>query len=213
MLRVSNHYKTTLRLDGEDVKFVIAKLSKEQATAFGLEFDRVRKIEEGEQLALAASADEVALTSEQLQAKRYVQLDPEEQQRRDARERERAEHGDQFAVEAITAYVTAEPGQIFDEDEHREITSGADLVRHFGNRPDVLALLMSEIWLQNRLSEEQKKKLRLLRAFARSSDGPAAAGETPAPTAASVGSEGSALIAAATDGPGPIPSGSTETSS
>ncbi len=210
MLRVSKNYKATLHIDSEPVKFLIRKLTVEQYTEFAQEFQRLGKMNVGENLDARPRAGEDGLTAEEIQGKRYHELSVEARAALDKAERDEAARGNTFAVDSITSYVVAEPGQIFDEDEERELTSGEDMVRHYGARPDVLRDLVGEIFLQNRLSEEDKKKLRLLRASMRSSPAPRASGNAPDATAPSAEPSNSVASAAVTDSPEPNPSGATD---
>jgi hypothetical protein len=114
-------------------------------------------------------------------------------------EREIKAAGDAFTRDSIAAYVSVDGQAIFDDDANVWVTTGEQLVAVFGPRTDVLSDVMQEIYLQNRLSETDKKKLSSQRASQRSSSASAtAAGETPALTAASVASAATAAAAAAT---------------
>lgn len=213
MLRVSKTYKSTLHIDDEPVRLVIKKLSQDEFTDFSHEFDRLGKIHTAEQLDLRPRAGEEDLTREQIEAKRYFEMSAEERTKFEADDKAEAARSNEWARAVIVQYVSAEPGQIYDEDENRELTSGEDLVRHFGARPDVLRDLVGEIFLVNRLSDEDKKKLLLLRASMRSlREQAAATGATPAPTAGSVESEISATNEGALAALDLNPSGSTDPS-
>ena len=152
MLRVSKHHRSTLYIDDEPCKFVFKKLSIDEDTAFNQEFERLGKKHRAEQLDLRPREGEEGLTEAQIEAKRYFALTAEDRAKFDAQDQAEADRGNQFAKDAIAAYVSAEPGQIFDEDEQRPVLTGEDLVRHFGSRPDVLRDLVGEIYLVNRLS-------------------------------------------------------------
>lgn len=200
MLRVSSHHKSTLYIDGEPVKLRLAKLGVTEFTKFAHEFSRLGKMHNAEQLALRPRPDEDGLTQEQIVAKRFGELTPEERDRAEAQELADDERSNAFAIESITKYVTFEPDQVYDEDHNRSVTTGEQIVAHFGSRPDVLKDLVAEVFLMNRLSEADKKKLQLLRASLRTSNATAAAatGSAPAPTAESAVSSDSASSGGAT---------------
>lgn len=74
--------------------------------------------------------------------------------------------GNAFCIEAISRFVSVERGQIFDADANREIVNGEDLVAHYIAQPDVMVLLLAEIDQQNKISEQEKKRLSLRSASA-----------------------------------------------
>jgi hypothetical protein len=211
MIRIQKCFPVTLQVDGESVKFKIRRLTQDEYTAFSMEFMRLGKLHEVEQLELRPhDEDERAMSERQLEAKHWHELAPEERVRREAQDKAEADRGNAFAAEVLTAYVTVEPDQIFDEETGLMVTSGADLVRAYGSRPDVLSDLVGEIFLQNRLSADDKKKLQLLRALRPGSTGPAMApGAKPEPIAASAEPAISASPEAATVGLDESPSGVT----
>jgi hypothetical protein len=214
MIRVKNYFPATIHIDGEPVRLRIKRLTREQWVTFSLEFERMKRATRGAELVLERRPGEEGLDVDDLEAKRWVEKTPEEREVAMQEEQREQERQAQFAVDTITDYVSAEPDQIFDEDAGAMVTSGADLVRVFAQRHDVLSTLVAEVFLENRLSADQKKVLRLLRDSARgSADSETAPGERPGPTAGNVGPEGSASPAAATDSPEPMASGMTESSS
>lgn len=212
--RVSKFYKTGIPVDGEPLNLRIHKLTIDQWTKFVHEFERLGKIFIKDKLELKARPGEEGLTDEEIAAKRYGELSVEARATREAEELTEAERGNAFAKEVIEQYVTLEPDQVLDEDENRYLTSGADIIQHYGARPDVLRDVVAEVFLQNRLSPEDKKKLSLLRASLRISNEPKPdPGTRPASTAEPVPSSATASAAAATDVPDESPSGSMPTSS
>jgi hypothetical protein len=208
-LHVSKSYPTTLIIDGERVAFRVRRLTIDEFTPFAYEFNRQGLIHEADELAHTRRAGEESLSERQIRAQRWRELSPEARHEQEQTVKAETERGNTFATESITAYITAEPNAVWDDDDNCWVTAGADLVRVFGARPDVLRDLVVEIFLQNRLSEEEKKKLRLLRASATGSGDPdSGAGAKPASTAASVEPGASASPAGASALPDENPSGS-----
>lgn len=229
MLHLSNHHKTTVTLEGSEVRLRIKKFTKDEDLAFSPTFEyfgrqqaafdederrfRERYLAERatvrgvpvEQLPKEDVPNEVALRG-LLEAS----LSEEARAKRRQAEHVHKEQGDAFAVEAIGKYVSVEPGQIYDEDRSAEILTGEDLARHFEGRPDVLADLTREIFLQNRLSSAQKKTFSLLRAsMAISAASATGTGPTPGATAENAGPSTTAGSAPATGESSPIPFGAT----
>lgn len=212
MLRVSRQYPAIVTIDGERVRLQIKKLTIDEWSRFTHEFQRFGLIATQEAFELNPQPGEEALTPDQIMAKRYGALTPEQRAARDAYALTEAARGDAFAREAIEQYVTLEPEQIFDEDKNASLTAGAELVTHFGARIDVLRDLLAEIYIQNKLSDQEKKAWSSRRALPPTSNAPADPGERPASTAAPAPPAATGTPAAATDAPAAIPSGSTPTS-
>src|SRR6185503_20187603 len=110
------------------------------------------------------------------------------------------------------------PGQVFDEDEEGrkvEITNGRDLANMFPGDSELGDVLL-KLYMDNRLTEDQKKKLR-----SRSDSGngssiapsQATPGETPAPVATLVVNAVSVSPEGATEPANPPSSGTTVLSS
>jgi len=212
-LRVTRFYKTTIPIDGELLKVRIQKLTIDQWTRFVHEFERLGKVFLKDKLDLRPRSGEEDLTAEEIAARRYGELSAEARAAREVEELAEAERGNQFAKDVIAQYVTLEPDQVFDEDANQYLTTGAEMLEHFGSRPDVLRDLVAEIFLQNRLSEEDKKKLSLLRVSLRTWNEPTPdRGTRPASTAEPAPNAATASDAVATDAPDETPSGSTPTS-
>ncbi len=213
MLRVTNFHRTKLIINEETLWFRIKRLTIEQWTRFRQEWDQFGKANTARRLLLDRRPGEEQLTAEEVHTKRWAERPPEERDQILAEERAEDEHGDAFALEAISAYVRAEPDQIYDEDAGRYVTEGADLVRIFGSRRDVLLDLIAEIYLQNQLSTADKKKwLSRFDSGAGSSASASAPGERPEPTAPPAAPEASASSEAVTASPETSPSGATDPS-
>lgn len=212
MLRVSRQYPATVTIDGEPIRLQVKKLTIDEWGRFVHEFQRFGLIATQETLELEPRSGEETLTPDEIRAKRYGALAPEQRAARDTEALVETTRGDAFAREAIEQYLTLEPEQIFDEDQKTSLTTGADLVVHFGARIDVLRDLLAEIYVQNKLSAQEKKVWSSRRASPPTSRAPEDPGERPASTAAPAPPAGTGTPAAATDVPGVIPSGSMPTS-
>jgi hypothetical protein len=103
-----------------------------------------------------------------------------------------------FLVHSIETYISVEPGQLATADA--PIRTGAQFLRYFAGRQDVLQDALQRIYTENCLSDDVKKKLELQRASLRGStpSTETADGDAPAPTAAAASATGSASPAAAT---------------
>lgn len=127
------------------------------------------------------------------------------------------EFSQQFMREALRQYVSVEVNQLMMGDGRTPLTTGEQLLDRFGGRADVLQAVLQAIQIENTLSEDQKKRLRLRFASASSSDESTrvAPGGGPATTADAVAPSSSTPIDGAmptTTAPA-MSSGSTDRSS
>lgn len=132
MLRVQSYFPSEITIDGEQVKIRIARFTPEQSVEFNAQF------------LMLGAPDVVAETPA---ARVHA-----------AAEAERAAKA--FIVQAMTEYVTVEPGQIYLDDGTESITKGADVARLYGARTQVLSEFVAKIFMENTLSVEQKRILR-----------------------------------------------------
>lgn len=210
-MRVSSHYPTTVQIDGEPLRLLIRRLTRDEWIEFASEFERMETFRRGTELVLDRRSGEETLTDDDVRAKRLMELSSEERERRLQEERAESRRSTVFGTEAIGQYVTAAPDALYDDDKGAYVTDGTDIVQLFSTRHDVLSTLLAEIFIQNRLPADAKKNLLLLRASRPgSSDSSTAPGKTPDSTAESADDNSSAPAAAATASPEPSPSGSTD---
>lgn len=147
------------------------------------------------------STDEVfVIPDAEIRRRRLEEMSPEEHAAWEHLDADEDTARDTFYEEAVSAYVTVRPGQIQLEERGpdgtavREITAGADLVRLFGARLDVMRTLVDTIGIENTLSDPVKKAWWSQFDSVASSTGPAteAGGKTPATTATAAAPEASA---------------------
>lgn len=130
-LRISSVFRSTITIDGETIPIKIKRLDPSEALAFNRQFTRMG------QAAIKQRAGDVTLSPED--------EDQSEQKAKD------------FLVQAVSQFVTVEPGYIYLDDSDVPLTKGEDLVRTFGARDDVLSELLLLIFMENRLNAEQKE--------------------------------------------------------
>lgn len=135
-LRVYSVFKTQIAIDGELIPLQIKRLLPEQSVQFVRDFNR-----------LGRGARHSVATKDET---------PEETEARILKAESTEVESNAFAVQAITDYVTADPGHILDGDSEASITSGADLVRFFAARGEVLSELLLRIYLENTLTADKK---------------------------------------------------------
>jgi hypothetical protein len=214
--RALKDYPTPLKIDDQPIVFRIKRLSADEWLRFQLEYRHNEKLSTAAKLTLQPRNDEERALASALEIKafRWRSLSEAERSAQEAEEKASAERGNTFAKETIRAFVTVDPDQVFDEGKGQYVTSGEDLVEIFGASTDVLSALVQEVFLQNYLSTEQKKRLRLLRdSMPGLSEPQMAAGETPAATATDAVPEASAAPAAAMGSLDATSSGATGPSS
>jgi hypothetical protein len=145
--------------------------------------------------------DTFVIPDEEIRQRRYAELSADAQAawQRQVEQEEADEIA--FLSEAITAYVSLEPGQVREAtpEGDRDIVTGEDILRVWGNKIDDLRALAALIRIENDLTDTRKKALRSLYGLGGSSPAPAseAAGNAPEPIVAPVDAKASAGSAAA----------------
>lgn len=266
--RISPYYKTTVDLDGRDLRIRIARFSvddlaeysKLEAAMSQRREDRVLLVrrtpeelerivptetqidEHAELLETAKALEAKAIDAKQdafitevfgflrsvvarlTPVERYRIPDDEIRRRRDQdltpaqrAELETYRNEEQAAADAfmqfvIGKFVTVEEGQIEVEDPDdtwRPLTAGADLLRFYGGRLDLLRQLMQAVRRENLMTEEEKNVWRSRSGSTRSSGerGPVTGGPTPDAVVTPAVSGPSALSEVATASIEDTPSG------
>lgn len=210
MLQYTSKHKVTIPIDGESIRVVIARIPDG-------EFRHVATIWNAIVLRQSRPIDrrpgeDDGLTDVQVLAKRDAELSLEQRAEQRARARVDDDEEYQFTKDTITKYVTFEPDQVFDDGAM--VVDGEAILRTFGSRSDVLGLLMTQVILQNKLTETQKKTLQSRFDSASTSLAPETpAGEKPAPIATPVAPPAIAPIADAMGETATTSSGTTDPSS
>lgn len=212
MLTYTRRHKVTVPIDGQAVRVVVKQLTDGEYQAFASTFNAIML---RQALPIDRREHETHLTDAQVLAKRQAELTAD--QAREARERKQAENAEAAAwtVGTITDYVTFEPGQGITIDGE-EVLTGAQIAEVYASRDDVMASLVSQVYLQNTLGPEQKKRLqsRLDSAASSAESIPETDGPRPAPTVDAVAPSTTAATAtAATTEPETTSSGTTARSS
>lgn len=132
-LKIYTKFDTNIVIDSEIIPLRIKRLGPDEAIDFNRTFQRN-----------ARWANTVAPKEET----------DEQKAKREAHDEEMDKESRLFIVRSITNYVETLPGHLFLDDE--EVTKGADVVRMFGAREDVLSELLSLIFLENRLDAQDK---------------------------------------------------------
>lgn len=134
-LRVVTKFPSTIVIDGEVIPIKIKRLLPEESVDFNAEFAWIAN---GKASVNGKASDN---GSEQ--------------------DREAEYRAKRFVVKSITEYVQVEPEHLFCDDDIESVTQGADLARLFGSRDEVLSELLLLIFMENRLSYEQKANWRM----------------------------------------------------
>jgi hypothetical protein len=148
--------------------------------------------------------------------RRLAEMSTEERAKYDALDVQDEAFAQKFLVDSITAHVRVPEGEMVDEDEEGNevpVTTGAQLLKIYGGRGDVLRQLLTAIWTENTMSAAEKKVRRSLYALSRSLNEQAmvAVGLKQVPTADAAVSAASVEIEDATQSAQVIPFGSAET--
>jgi len=185
------HFPSTVRVDGRDLKLLIARLTIEQAVPFRVRFNQIAQ----------RSARTDAMKSSALQS----DDDPAIAK---ALDRELAEETEaaRFLAATVRDFVSVDPSD--DLAMAEGIQTGAQLLEWIGPRSSIAGLLASTVYLENTLSTAGKELWKSRRASDSSSGAPtpAPSGETPATTASPAPPAATTANAAA---PASSPSGSS----
>lgn len=166
---------------------------------------------------VTAALSEHAIADDEIKRRRLEEMNDETRAQYDAADQADKDYLVVFCSEAIDKHVSVAPGfqlraQRADSDEVFDVKTGKDLLETFGGNLSMLTRLAGAVHVENSLSPELKKGLRLLSGLTASSPTPALAagadGATPAATATNAEAADSALPGAAPVAPAPIPSGS-----
>ena len=161
MLRVFSTFKTHITIDGEEIPIIIKRLTPEESVVFTRDFGRF-----GRAVRASAAAPPPEETDDAYAA-RLVAEEADEVR------------SNAFATDAITRFLSVEAGHLSGDDQ--EITTGADFVRFFAVRDEILASALWLIYFENKFSEPDKVRIRAHQQ-ARAEDGqPAAPAEMSAP--------------------------------
>lgn len=138
-LRVRSFYPTNIAIDGELLAIRITRMDPEQALDFNQRFASFSGVFESKP---ETESDKIKTPEE-----KAVEAAHAAEQERDAK---------RFVVEAISKYVKVEPDQLYQDDEDKSLLEGADLCKLFGARDEVLSELLLQIFMENKLNNEQK---------------------------------------------------------
>lgn len=211
-----NYYDRDIAIDdvtGEaTLPIRVRRFSPDQLLAFKEGWSRCE--DPPSQRVIYRKDSEDGVSMDEVRRRRLVEMTVEEREQfeRAAADDEKFAQG--FCREQIAAHVWVHPDvdlQLQDEGGNlRPVRTGADLVAVFGGNFSMLMTLTAAILLENTLSPEKKRALRLRSASRSSSDAPPpSTGDAPAATAAPVALPASASAADASGPSGPIPSSET----
>lgn len=223
-MKVKPYFPVPLTIDGEEVVLRIKRMTDDEFGWFAARYTKVAtptitRVVSRAPSGLEQERDEQGryrLSFEQLCEQRLEAMAGEERDRFIALTAEDEKEARAFLREAFETFVTVERGLTEETLDGREvsITSGADLLRLFGARKDVLMTVLQAILNENTLDARQKKASSS--PSASSTGSPALvkgrAGRRRATTAARAGTAASAAIGAATSTTPDASSGSTATS-
>jgi len=191
-----HHFEHTVTIEDQPVRLIIKRLTVPEFEAFQAKF-----IAMGQGRGAPVSAEGSSQTPEQVDAQvAYLKANAE------------------WLQDTFNDYVAVTPGDLCDEDADGfsiPVTNGKQFADMYAGTP-IPAQVLARIYLENVLTEAQKKTLRSASDSVNGSTiepATAAAGETPAPTAASAEPEASANVAAATEPSNEASSGTTVPSS
>jgi len=231
-MKIQTFYPITLDLEDPDtgerqaIRARVARLTLEQCAAFNRDLYRSANPPSASLIARQPDGPEQArrtltlepgrtiegafiVPADEVRARRLAEMAPDARAAFEALEDAEASAADRFVRESITAYVSIEPGQLFEDGPDGApvpIVTGADVVRAFGGRVDVLQACLRSIRNENTLSPSAKKALRSRSDSARISDAPVTVppGATQAPTVSGAGIAASVVTEDAAH-PQPIP--------
>lgn len=218
---LDDFYPANLLVDGRAIKLRITRFDMGQHTDFMRGWSRIGRIAKRDELRIERArqqktdpfmrepmfTDIPAVDGQPAKRIPVMETDAEVLARldldeaddvRDARDKRDADDEDfarEFVTTSISNFIAVEPRQLSTADA--AITTGAQLLRYYASREDVLNALLALIYTENVLSEAQKKMLASLHASPAGStpSTPTASGDAPAPTAIAASNSTSASSA------------------
>lgn len=189
-MKVYPYHEVPFPIDGDQIVLRIARMTLEQHDWF---MERYRKFGEKtiDRFAYRTpdeqqknDQDGYVIPWEAICARRLQEMTPDKRAEYEAARDQDERDAKAFISEAFATYLTVKSGLIEEttDGSERSVTSGTDFLRIFGARADVLIPALNAIWMQNTLTEEQKKTLSSARASSPSSNGRAGSGPRPETT-------------------------------
>lgn len=137
----------TLHIDGAPVEATVARLTAEQWGAFTRGFRRTQMPQADFLLLKREPGEGWGIPDVEIRRRRRAAMSDEQRAEFEKLEREDEAFATTFLIDTIAAHLRLAPGQveIADGDQVIDVVSGADFVRAFGSRQDVLLAALGAI--------------------------------------------------------------------
>lgn len=145
-IRVTRSIPVTLQIDGQPIEGTISRFTHEQFSEFMLGF-RKTQLPEADFLLLRREPSEDRLSDEDVRRRRRAEMTVERRAELERIERQDAAFVAAFVADTISTHLKLAPGQIeiIDGEQIVDVVTGADFVRAFAGRQDVLLAALTAI--------------------------------------------------------------------
>lgn len=195
-MQVRDFYPYTLQVDGDEIRLQIKRMDVDEWGWFSMGFSRIstptvqRFVHRDPNDAYDMRTDdagEFVESLEDLTERKRLRLGEERRRELHKAEDEDDAHAREFVKRAFAQFVVVAGGlsRLALDGSEEPITKGLEFVRTFAARRDVLQEVLTQLYMQNTLGEDQKKALQSLTDSARTlrERSQAAIGSEPATTA------------------------------
>lgn len=220
-IRITPYHVAFVPIDGFAIEIRIKRLERQEQTALETGFHRAQAHEWLRRISTRLPGDEqeqrdgaFVIPDATIHERRLAEMTEPERARFERWRDDTNAETNAFITDTISRYVRVAPGQIEIEEagEAREITEGADLVRFYGSRLDVLLPVIEAVLVENSLSPSLKNAYRSgtgSRSSSAAPDSQEASGARPEPPVTNADAAPSATSGAATASIEDSPSGAT----
>lgn len=164
---VGGYFPAIVPIDGYAIDLRITRMTLDEFGAFTEGFQQTQDPHSSRLVSMRMPGEEQAtdatgafvISDAEIRRRRLVDMTPEQRADYQRQHDEEEAFARAFITDAISRYVTVVPGQIEEVDEAgaaHDVTQGADLVRLYGARMDVLFGVFTAIASENTLSVPQK---------------------------------------------------------
>jgi hypothetical protein len=197
---IDDRYPSELVISStQTLQITIKRFELDEYQRFIRDFNRCSLLGKKDDLFIAQHRKETEQPVDVL-ARLELEQTPEERAARQQRDAEEEKFASDFIVHSLTAFVAIVPGQLYRRGSTESLTTGADLLNVYASRSDVLQAALQNIYVENCLSDDVKKKLKEQSVSGATSTPSTLAvnGDAPAPAAPRASVSDSVLLDAAT---------------
>ena len=150
-IKITRRISVTLTIDGQPIEATVTRLSLEQSAAFHRDFQRTQSPRAELLLLKRQPGEGWDIPDAEIRRRRLLEMTDEQRDEYERVAKEDEAFALQFLTDSLTRYLTLAPGQVQtvdDAGQEQDVTAGADFVRTFGGRSDVLFAALRAVTMQ-----------------------------------------------------------------